>query len=55
MEWRKQGKPQPSNSKKQYFWVTCQHCKQKLAIPPEWVFKYLDRVAGYEHEKASKE
>ena len=44
MTWKLQGKPQASNSKKNYFWVTCHYCKQKLAIPPEWVEKYLERV-----------
>jgi hypothetical protein len=51
MAWRNQGKPQPSPSKKNYFWVTCQHCGAKLAIPPSWVEKYLERVRpGYERE-----
>ena len=42
---------QPRSNKQHYFWVTCKHCKQKLAIPPDWVFKYLERVQGYEREE----
>ena len=48
MAWNKKEKPQTS-SKKNYFWITCPKCKEKIAIPPEWVFKYLERI-GYEHE-----
>ena len=33
----------------QHFWVTCKYCKKKLGIPPDCVFKYLDRI-GYERE-----
>ena len=48
MENKEQAQPRTF---KQYFWVTCKHCKQKLAIPPDWVFKYLERVQGYEREE----
>ena len=47
----KRTKPSPSNIKHRFFWVTCDHCKKKIGVPPEWVFKYLERIEGYEHEK----
>ena len=51
MAWKNQEKPQPSPSKKNYFWLTCSHCGKKLAIPPLWIEKYLARVTpGYEAE-----
>ena len=50
MAWNKKKNQSTSNNKKQYFWITCPKCKEKYAIPPEWVFKYLECV-GYEQEK----
>ena len=42
---------QKGSDLKQHFWVTCKYCRKKLAIPPDWVFKYLERVQGYEREE----
>ena len=43
--------PTASNKLSNYFWVTCKHCGKKLAIPPSWIDKYLERVRpGYERE-----
>lgn len=50
MTWIKKKEKQDASDKRQYFWVTCHKCKAKLAIPPDWVFKYMERIVGYEHE-----
>ncbi len=44
-------KEEQPNNKLNFFWVTCRNCKKKMAIPPDWVFKYLARIEGYEHEE----
>ena len=53
MAWNKNKRQnsQNFNSKKNYFWITCKDCGAKMAIPPSWIEKYLERVMpGYERE-----
>lgn len=53
MAWRNKQEAGKHTDTAQRFWVNCPKCKEKIAAPKEWVFKYLDRI-GYEAEPKQK-